>query len=97
MNITPINKAGLYRTGGLAGLNVDQITSIVGFEPNISDDPEKVTASWGFEVLDDQGNTHDCGIWGYKGSARARRFSTYGPKSIFAQLFDLHYHHEREQ
>lgn len=97
MNITPINKAGPHRTGGLAGLNVDQITAIVGFEPNINDDPEKVTASWGFEVLDDQGNTHDCGIWDYKGSARARRFSTYGPKSIFVHLFDLHYHHEREQ
>lgn len=96
MQIAAINKAGSHRTGGLAGLTIEQINDKLGFQPNIADDPEKVTASWGFAATDDQSITHECGIWDYKGSARARRFSTYGPKEVFDNLFSVHYHHERD-
>lgn len=79
MEIKPINTAGSYKTGILSSdISVEKIAEILGFPPNIYDDPDKVEHSWGFTV-----DGVICGIWDYKGY----RWSTYGPKSVFDKLF----------
>lgn len=61
------------RTGSLdSSLTVEDITAVLGFGPNVKDDPYKVTHSWGFRL-----DGRECGIWDYKGS----RWSTYGDLS----------------
>ena len=82
MDIRPINLSGSHKTGGLRNINVHKITAILGFAPNIADDPDKVVSSWGFTV-----NGIKCGIWDYKGSHKYGQFSTYGPSHIFTELF----------
>lgn len=77
--IKPINEPGACRTGGLANtLTVGDITKVLGFKPNVDDDPDKVKYSWGFTYMGAK-----CGIWDYKGS----RWSTYGPDVVFESLF----------
>jgi len=82
MNIMPVNITGPYRTGTIRGYSADEIENILGFPPNVEDDPDKVSHSWGF--LADGLN---CGIWSYKGSEMAKIFSTYGPQYVFDTLF----------
>lgn len=82
MDIKPFNKTGPCRTGGLKNVNINKIISVLGFGPNVADDPDKVKYSWGFTVDEVQ-----CGIWDYKGSSDYGEFSTYGPKTIFQSLF----------
>lgn len=82
MKITSVNKSGAYRTGTLRKTNVDEINAILGFEPNVEDDPYKVKHSWGFKADGKQ-----CGIWDYKGSNSWGTFSTYGPDEVFRKLF----------
>ena len=55
-----------------------EIKSVLGFKPNVKDDPDKVTASWGFTV-----DGVDCAIWDYK----SWRWSCFGPREIFEKLF----------
>ena len=86
MNIIPVNKVGSFRTGTLEDINVATINEILGFEPNVADDPHKVVHSWGFEV----DGVH-CAIWDYKGSHFFGSFSVYGPAEIFQKLFPAHY------
>jgi hypothetical protein len=86
MNIKPIDTAGAFLTGKLYDINVATITEVLGFEPNIEDDPNKVVNSWGFEIDGEQ-----FGIWDYKGSHNFGQFSTYGDSSVLAKLFPAHY------
>lgn len=79
MRIQPIDEPGAHATGSLSSsLTVDQINKVLGFAPNVRDDPDKVKHSWGFLA-----DGEPCGIWDYRG----RRWSTYGPPEIFRQLF----------
>lgn len=79
MIIQPVNIPGDGRTGGLSSdLTAAQITAVLGFGPNVNDDPAKVRHSWGFTI-----DGARCGIWDYKGS----RWSTFGPADKFAALF----------
>jgi hypothetical protein len=82
MKIVPINKPGAHRTGEISGYAKVDIDKILGFKPNVLDDPDKVKYSWGFTV-----DGVECGIWDYKGSYKARVYSTYGPDEVFAKLF----------
>jgi hypothetical protein len=82
MKITPVNKTGDHRTGSLTGLNVADVTRILGFAPNCEDDPDKVENSWGFEV-----DGVLCGVWDYKGSM----FSTFGPADTLRKVFGANY------
>lgn len=86
MKIVPVNKSGLHRTGTLDDINVRTISEVLGFEPNVQDDADKVVHSWGFEA----DGVH-CGIWDYKGSHEYGSFSTFGPDIIFEKLFPAHY------
>jgi len=78
----PVNTGGDQRTGTLDGITAQQITDVLGFGPNIDDDPDKVVNSWGFKYKGQR-----CGIWDYKGSHHDNAFSTFGPREIFVELF----------
>lgn len=82
MNIIPVNIPGSHRTGSIEGYSASEISKILGFKPNIEDDPDKVSHSWGFLA-----NGRQCGIWSYRGSDRVKIFSTYGPTEVFEELF----------
>ena len=86
MIINPINVGGEFKTGALYDINVDTITEVLGFAPNVADDPHKVVNSWGFEI-----DGHKFGIWDYKGSHHAGQFSTYGDAGVLSKLFPAHY------
>ena len=74
---------GSYRTGGLTGLTKEQIVQVLGFEPNIDDDPDKVVNSWACTV---DGNTF-C-VWDYKGSHAWKQWSIYDPAGKAELLFN---------
>lgn len=78
MKIVPFNEPGGSRKGSLRA-SFKEVERVLGFPANCSDDPDKVTHSWGFKV-----GEHECGIWDYKGS---RILSTDGPDEIFRELF----------
>lgn len=86
MTIVPNSNIGGHRTGTLYDINVETINKILGFEPNIEDDPDKVVNSWGFEVDGER-----CAIWDYKGSHLHGQFSTYGSHDVFDKLFGTNY------
>ena len=87
MNIIPRSDlSGSHRTGTLMGIGASTINDILGFEPNVDDDPHKVKYSWGFTV-----DGVVCGIWDYKDSSSRGIFSTFGPHEIFKKLFPNHY------
>lgn len=86
MKIVPSTIGGSHRTGILESISALEIEHVLGFAPNIDDDPYKVVNSWGFKV-----DGHECGIWDYKGSHTYGQFSTYGPDHVFKQLFGTHY------
>lgn len=86
MVITPISIAGQSKTGVLYDITVTAIAEVLGFPPNVEDDPDKVENSWGFEIDGKQ-----FGIWDYKGSHHMGQFSTYGDSSVLAKLFPAHY------
>lgn len=75
-----------HRTGTLYDINVSTINSILGFEPNSDDDPDKVVNSWKFTV-----DGEHCAIWDYKGSHKFGEFSTFGTSDIFEKLFGTNY------
>jgi hypothetical protein len=81
-----------YLTAHLEGVDEQTISSILGFKPNVQDDPYKVTASWGFKVLIedlDAGTEteHVCAVWDYKGSFAFGGASAYGPPGILRLVF----------
>lgn len=85
--IKPINEAGSHRTGTISNTSFSEICEILGFEPNIEDDPYKVNYSWGALV-----NNHiRIGIWDYKQSYTFGEFSTYGNPDVFKALFGERY------
>ena len=83
MNIMPVDRAGPYRTGTLDLVTPADIEKVLGFPPNIEDDPDKVKYSWGFEA-----DGKFAAIWDYKGSHKLRVWSTYDPDGIIATLFN---------
>lgn len=82
LTIKPVKEAGDHCTGRLSNTSVAEINKVLGFTPNVEDDPDKVKHSWGFTV-----DGVRCGIWDYKGSERCGSFSTFGPAHIFVALF----------
>ncbi len=84
--IVPVAIAGDCRTGSLSETSIREITSILGFTPNVKDGDAKVKASWGFMV-----DGVRCGIWDYKGSYRDGYFSTFGPHHLLVHLFGAKY------
>ena len=82
--ITPSYAAGSHKTGTWSStLTVDEISEILGFEPNIEDDPDKVEFSWGADVYDeDTGEESIIAIWDYHGV----RWSTYGDRDVLDKL-----------
>ena len=83
MNIVPVDRAGPYRTGTLDLVTPEEIEMVLGFPPNIEDDPDKVKYSWGFEA-----DGKFAAIWDYKDSYKLRVFSIYDPNGIIATLFN---------
>jgi hypothetical protein len=82
MYIVPVDVCGPSRTGTIHKTSVKEITSKLGFSSNALDDPNKVVNSWGFTA-----DGMQCGIWDYRGSHKKGIFSTYGPASVFIELF----------
>lgn len=77
MKIEPApHLGGTHRQGNL-DVPYDTIVSVLG-EPNVDDDPDKVTCSWSYLV-----DGEHVAIWDYKGW----RWSYYGPHHIMDQLF----------
>jgi hypothetical protein len=84
ISITPSNNIdGSYRTGGLVNITRAEIIAVLGFEPNVEDDPYKVVNSWAFMV----NGTEPCAIWDYKGSHLSNRWSCYDPAGVLPALF----------
>lgn len=77
---------GTHKTGTLQSMTVDRINEILGFKPNVDDDPYKVKYSWQFLV-----DGELCAVWDWKGSAGFGQFSTYGPSDRLEQLFGAKY------
>jgi hypothetical protein len=86
MKINPINEPGQSRTGYLMNITKKEIEKIIGFEPNVKDDPIKVKYSWGFEI-----DSKQFGIWDYCGSSDYNEFSTYGDHDVLYKLFSGRY------
>lgn len=80
--IEPVNRAGQYKMATLNNYTKDQIEQILGFPPNIKDDPDKVSYSWGFTI-----DGELCGIWDYYHSHKQKRWSVFGPISTLQKLF----------
>lgn len=77
MIIKMVDRSGPYKTGSLPStITPEQIIAVLG-SPNISDDEEKVTYSWGFTI-----DGELCGIWDFKGT----RWSTFGPTNKILEL-----------
>ena len=73
-----------HRTGGLEGLSKEDIESVLGFAPNVEDDPDKVVNSWRCHV-----DGAPLAIWDYKGSHYDKRWSVYDPKHVVSDIFPL--------
>lgn len=86
ITVIPNPNVGGHRTGTLTNITKKDIDRVLGFTPNVEDDPDKVKYSWGFTV-----DGQEYGIWDYKGSWRDKEFSTYGPNNVFALLFGERY------
>lgn len=82
LEILPLEEVASYKQGNLIGLSASEISVKLGFNPNFADDPDKVENSWAFSA-----NGEECAIWDYKGSHAFGRFSYFGPREVFAQLF----------
>ena len=68
-----------YKTNSIdEDVTYDDIVKILGFPPNVADDPDKVTASWTFTVAG-----KICAIWDYRGS----RWSAYDPDFVLHLVF----------
>lgn len=80
-NIMPVDKPGDCKTGTLHA-SAEEIERVLGFPPNVEDDPDKVEHSWGFTV-----DGVRCGIWDYKGSGGCGVFSVYDPQGVLPTLF----------
>jgi len=86
LKIVPVSDVASHKTGRIVGLSKAEIDRILGFKPNVADDPGKVKHSWGFNV---QGN--DCAVWDWKGSHKLKEWSAYGPDSVLREVFGTSY------
>jgi len=85
MIIRPIDYfVSTHRTASISKYAAWQIEKILGFPPNVDDDPDKVVHSWLFTV-----DGYECGIWDYKGSHHLNMWSVYDPHNVLGQLFVL--------
>lgn len=83
MKIEPINHfMPTFRTGTLTKYTREQIINILGFEPNVEDDPDKVENSWLFKV-----DGFEAAIWDYKKSHHYNMWSIYDPHNVLGNLF----------
>ena len=76
---------GGYKSGSLTGESKASISRRLGFQPNVEDDPSKVTQSWCAKLYRG-GQWHSISIWDWKGSAEWGDYSTYGPEWVFEEL-----------
>lgn len=83
--IIPFPKAGRYREHSLSGLTAEAVEALLGFPPNVEDDPDKVSHSWGFAV-----NGEHCGVWSYRGSEKLGVWSAFGPAEQLRAIFKNH-------
>jgi hypothetical protein len=72
MNIQPVSFVASFKQGTLENVTRERITEVLGFAPNVSDDPAKVKSSWAFKL-----NGEDAAIWDYYGSEKQNRYSYY--------------------
>ena len=84
MQILPIKLSGSHRTGTLTKYTKEQIIDILGFAPNVEDDPDKVVNSWAFTL-----DGCECAIWDYKGSHHYEIWSVYDPANVLSKLFTM--------
>jgi len=87
MHIVPDRDVLSHKTGELTGLTVAQVNKILGFKPNISDDPSKVKHSWGFRAGHNNNELVECAVWDYYGF----QFSCYGDPEVMREIFGTHY------
>jgi len=73
-----------HRTGGLEGMSKEDIEDVLGFAPNVEDDPDKVVNSWRCHV-----DGAPFAVWDYKGSHHAKRWSIYDPNHIVTDIFPI--------
>jgi len=84
--ITPCPICGGGRSGSLKNITAEEIAAVLGFPPNVADDPDKVTSSWSFDCDGRAG-----AIWDYCGSTQRDEFSTCGDDALFVELFGAKY------
>lgn len=84
LRITPNDNIISGKTGTLKNTSYAQIEQVLGFPPNVKDDPYKVAHSWGFEI-----DGHPCAIWDWKGSWEADVWSIHDPHHVLYKLFGL--------
>jgi hypothetical protein len=85
-NIIPDSNVRSHKTGRLVNINAYTISRVLGFEPNVADDPDKVENSWGFTIDGKPFN-----IWDYYGSHEYGMFSCFGPHDVLRALFPKNY------
>ena len=82
MIIKPAQIAMTYRTGTIKNYTYNQIVEILGFAPNVNDDPKKVVNSWAFTV-----DGFEAAIWDYDNSHFVGCWSIYDPHNVLGHLF----------
>lgn len=70
-----------HRTGTLVISTKDRVADIIGFPANRAG-CSKTGMEWAFTY-----RGHECAIWSYKGSHLRGELSTFGPASVFKELF----------
>lgn len=95
MIITPVQNVQSHRTGTISGMTAEKISALLGFTPNVDDDPYKVENSWAAEVSDLPGYFDDeffpIAVWDYKGSHHRGQFSCYGQPEVLLSIFGNNY------
>lgn len=83
--IIPTGVSGPHRTHYLKELTAQGVSDLLGFTPNVEDDPDKVKYSWGFTV-----DGVPCGVWDFKGSSAEGCWSAYGTTEALSRVFGGH-------
>lgn len=74
------------RSGTLQGLTGQKISTILGFEPNMSES-DKIKQRWSFEY-----EGHKCSVWDFRNASRYNQFSVYGRSEPINKLFGRRFH-----
>jgi hypothetical protein len=75
--IVPVDVPGESKVANLENVTYEQICKVLGFAPNVEDDPDKVKYSWGFTI-----DGEPAGIWDYYGSSSINRWSVSNTKVL---------------